>query len=343
MAEAVAGESIEVFSSSDLIAARNAARALAAAIGFDETAREEVALAVSELASNLVKHARGGQLTLTPLAQGGRAGIQIETVDSGGGIADVDQALADGFSMAGSLGYGLGTVNRLMDELNITSHQGPGSGTRIVGRRWLREQTGSPTPCPLAFGVATRPHPHMAENGDAFVIKRWGEHALVGVIDGLGHGQFARRAAETARQYVESHYDQPMEVIFRGVERACRATRGVVMALTRFDWGRARLLFASVGNVEARAWGNSEPMNFILRRGIIGSNAPLPVVTEHRWDSRGVMVLHSDGVKTHWRWENFPDLATASATVVAQQLLRALAKDDDDATVVVVKQGDHPR
>lgn len=343
MAEAVTRESIEVFGSSDVLAARNVARTLAAAIGFDETAREEVALAVSELASNLLKHAGGGQLTLTPLAQGGRAGIQIETVDSGGGIADVDQALADGFSTAGSLGYGLGTVNRLMDELDITSYQGPGSGTGIVCRRWLREQPGSATACPLAFGAATRPHPHMAENGDAFVIKQWAESALVGVVDGLGHGQFACRAAQAARQYVETHYDQPLEVIFRGVERACRATRGVVMALTRFDWGRSRLLFASVGNVEARAWGNSEPMNFIVRRGIIGSNAPLPVVTEYCWDSRGVVVLHSDGVRTHWRWADFPDLATASATVVAQQLLRALAKDDDDATVVVVKQRDHPR
>lgn len=340
MAEAVARESIEVSHSTDLIAARGAARALAAAIGFDETAREEVALAVSELASNLVKHARGGRLTLTPLARDGRGGIQIETVDSGAGIADVHQALADGFSAAGSLGYGLGAVNRLMDELDITSHQGPGTGTRIVCRRWLRERTGSATICPLAFGAATRPHPHMIENGDAFVIKRWGEHALLGVIDGLGHGQFARRAAETARQYVESHYDQPMEGIFRGVERACRATRGVVMALARFNWGRARLVFASVGNVEARAWGNSEPMNFILRRGIIGANAPLPVVTEHPWDPRYVLVLHSDGLRTRWRWEDFPHLAVASATVAAQQLLRSLAKDDDDATVVVVKGRD---
>ena len=109
--------------------------------------------------------------------------------------ADVDQALADGFSTAGSLGYGLGTVNRLMDELDITSYQGPGSGTGIVCRRWLREQPGSATACPLAFGAATRPHPHMAENGDAFVIKQWAESALVGVVDGLGHGQFACRAA----------------------------------------------------------------------------------------------------------------------------------------------------
>jgi anti-sigma regulatory factor (Ser/Thr protein kinase)/serine/threonine protein phosphatase PrpC len=316
---------------------------MAAAIGLDETAREEVAIAASELAANLVKHAGGGSLTLMPLVQRGRAGIQIESVDSGGGIADVSQAMVDGFSTAGSLGYGLGTVNRLMDELEVTSHQGSAGGTRIVCRRWFREHALSARPCPLSFGAATRPRPHMTENGDAFVLKRWGESGLVAVIDGLGHGQFARRAAQVARQYVEAHYDQPLEAIFRGVERACRATRGVVMALARFDWGRPLLTFASLGNVEVRVFDNSNPMNFILRRGIIGANAPLPVVTEHPWDPRSVLVLHSDGVRAHWRWEDFPDLAAASATVAALHLLRALAKDDDDATVVVVKgQDDSP-
>ncbi len=56
----------------------------------------------------------------------------------------------------------------------------------------------------------------------------------------------------TARQYVESHYDLPLPAIFRGVGRACRATRGVVMALARFDWDQGRLSFASVGNIEVR-------------------------------------------------------------------------------------------
>ena len=109
------------------------------------------------------------------------------------------------------------------------------------------------------------------------------------------------------------------------------------MALARLDWARERLTFASVGNVEYRVFGWCQPVNFIVRRGVIGLNAPDPVVTEHRWEPRHVMVMHSDGLATHWRWEDFPHLQEASATVAAQQLLRRLARDDDDATVVVVK------
>jgi serine/threonine protein phosphatase PrpC len=247
----------------------------------------------------------------------------------------VERAIADDFSTSGSLGCGLGAVNRLMDEFDVTSW--PGAGTSIVCKRWLRPDVPPALACPLVFGVATRPCRLMPVNGDAFVIKQWAESALVGVIDGLGHGQFAYRAAQAARHYVERHYDQPLAEIFRGVARTCRASRGVVMGLARFDWGRSTLTFASVGNVEARVFGSPEPMNFVFPRGILGLNARSPVVTQHRWALSNVMVLYSDGLITHWRWTDFPHFAEASASVAAQELLRAFARQADDATVVVVK------
>jgi anti-sigma regulatory factor (Ser/Thr protein kinase) len=331
---------IGVIHGSDVNEARQRAQAMALAIGFDETTSAEVALAVSELGTNLLRHTKGGTLALTPLVDGRRVGMQVIAQDCGPGIADVEQALRDGFSTAGGLGYGLGTVNRLMDELDIVSELGTSGGTRIACRRWLRTHVRRAMPGPLGFGAASRAHPRMTENGDAFVIKCWDDSALVAVIDGLGHGPFARRAAQTARQYVERHVDQPLDVIFRGVGRACRATRGVVMALARFDWGGTRLTFASIGNIEARVFGSVEPINFALRRGIVGVNAPNPVVTLHRWQPNQVLVLHSDGLTTHWRWEDFRDLRSVSASVMARRLLQALAKDDDDATVLVVKGRD---
>jgi anti-sigma regulatory factor (Ser/Thr protein kinase)/serine/threonine protein phosphatase PrpC len=330
---------MQVSHASDVAAARQAAAALAASIGFVAKDSDEVTLAVSELATNLVKHAKGGTLTLTSLVEEGRVGLQITSQDSGPGIADVEQALTDGFSTVGSLGYGLGAVNRIMDTLDITSQ--PGQGTRIVCRRWARPAGQRPLPERLDCGAATRAHPLMAVNGDAFVLKEWSEGALVGVIDGLGHGQFAYRASQTARQYVESHFDQPLEAIFRGVERACQATRGVVMALARFDFSPppsvCRLTFASIGNIEAHLFGSSQPVHFLVRRGVLGLRAPTPTLMEYRWEPKSIMILHSDGLTTRWRWEDFRHLAEAPATVIARQLLRALAKDNDDATVVVVK------
>jgi anti-sigma regulatory factor (Ser/Thr protein kinase) len=327
---------IEILHPGDVGAARRAARTLGEGIGFDPVSCEEIALTMTELATNLIKHAQGGKLTLTPLDEGGRIGLAIESLDSGPGIADVEQALTDRFSTVGTRGTGLGAINRLMDELDITSEHG--RGTSIVCRKWVRQQTASIRPCPLAFGVATRPRQSGEDNGDAFVVKLWAESALVGVIDGLGHGQFAHHAAQAARQYVGSHFDLPLDQIFRGVGRACRATRGVVMALARFDWGQGRLAFASVGNIEVRVFPSSATFSFSIRRGVIGLNAPNAVVTEHPWSPDHVLVLHSDGLRTHWNWKDFPGLGDQPAPSLAQEFMRLLAKEEDDATVIVVRK-----
>jgi len=330
-------QSFEVVEGSDAYEATQAAKVMGMALGFDARVTEEVAIAVSELAGNLVKYARRGRLTLAPLHQGTRTGMQIESQDSGPGITDVEQALSDGYSTAGGLGYGLGAVNRLMDELEIKSSAGKGGGTYIVCRRWLAPEPPLVKSCPLDFGAATRPYPGKVVNGDTFVIEHWNESALVAVIDGLGHGQFAYQAALAARQYVETHPDQPLKTIFQGVGRSCHGTQGVVMAIARIDWPLRKLTMANVGNVEARLFGIPRPVNFMIRRGVIGLNAPNPVVTEHLWDAPYTLVLHSDGLKSHWRWEDFAHLQEVPASVIAQRLLQEQARDDDDATVVVVK------
>lgn len=330
-------QSFEVTQASDAFEATQAAKVLGRALGFDARTTEEVAIAVSELAGNLVKYARRGRLTLEVLHRDGRTGMQIESQDCGPGIPDVEKAMTDGFSTAGSLGYGLGAVNRLMDEMEIKSGSGMERGTHIVCRRWLAPAPPLVKSCPLDFGVATRPYPGKDVNGDAFVIEHWNGSALVAVIDGLGHGQLAYQAALPARQYVETHLEQPLRATFEGVGRSCRGTQGVVMAIARIDWRLRKLSMANVGNVEARFFGSAQPVNFMIRRGVIGLNAPNPVVTEHRWDSACTLVLHSDGLKSHWRWEDLAPQPGVPASVIAQRLLRRQARDDDDVTVVVVK------
>ena len=309
---------------------------MAADLGFAEQDTEEIVLVAGELATNLVRHAAGGTMVLAPAKENGRSGVQIETVDAGPGIRDVDRALTDGYTTRGSLGYGLGTVNRLMDELDISAGM-EGRGTHLTCRRWVRSQKVSGRGCPLSFGAATRCHPKMNLNGDAFVIKKWGESALVAVIDGLGHGQFAHRAAEKAREYIERHFDLPLADIFRGTGHSCRATRGLVMALARFDWAEARLTYAAIGNIETRVMGPEVSMRFPIRRGIVGLNAPAAPVSEHRWEPDWVMILHSDGLTTKWRWEDLGSAVEKPATAVSQEITRRFATDNDDATVVVVK------
>jgi anti-sigma regulatory factor (Ser/Thr protein kinase)/serine/threonine protein phosphatase PrpC len=311
------------------------ARGYAESLGFSSADCDEIALVVSELGSNLIRHAFGGTIKLGSIEASGQVGIRVESEDSGPGISDVEKALTDGFSTAGSLGTGLGTVNRLMDDLDVYSRSP--SGVHLISQRWVRPQRREARLEDLLFGVATRSCRHLAENGDAFIITQWERCALAGVIDGLGHGPFAQRASQTARRYIEQHFDQPLDSLFRGVQRACRATRGVVMALARFDLARKILTVASVGNVEVRLFGSPEHFSLTVRRGVIGLNAPNPVLLEHPWAPTCVLIIHSDGLRTHWNWNEFPELAQATPDAIAQRLLHVLGKVEDDATILVAK------
>src|SRR2546422_9397917 len=100
---------------------------MSTAIGFDERAVEEITLVVSELATNLVKHAKDGVLRLRRTEEDGRTGIQIDSEDQGPGIVNVEQAIGDDFSTSGSLGCGLGAVNRQIDEFDVPARAGGGN------------------------------------------------------------------------------------------------------------------------------------------------------------------------------------------------------------------------
>jgi len=190
----------------------------------------------------------------------------------------------------------------------------------------------------LDVGGASRAHPHMEVNGDAFLIRKWGEYILVSVIDGLGHGQFAHKTSVSALNYIEKHYDQPLSSLFRGVGRACRSTRGVVMALVRFDWLNKTVSIGSIGNIEIRVFETGDVPKVVTKRGIIGTASVVPLIREHPWDERGIMVIHSDGIQTHWTWDEFSTHYGEPETVLAGIMPSRLSRDTDDATLVVVKK-----
>jgi serine/threonine-protein kinase RsbT len=118
---------------------RREARALATYAGFGRPDAEAILLAVSELATNLMRYAPGGELVVSIVSEANGAGILIQSSDPGPGIVDVELALRDGYSTSGGLGSGLPSVRRLMDDFTIVT--GP-SGTSIETHKWL------PSPSP---------------------------------------------------------------------------------------------------------------------------------------------------------------------------------------------------
>jgi serine/threonine-protein kinase RsbT len=123
-------------SETDIVTARQKGRELAGAIGFRSTEQTLIALAISEIARNVVSYAERGTMTLSCIENGGLRGIQIVADDEGPGIPDIELAMRDGYSTGKSLGVGLPGAKRVMDEFELTSTTG--KGTVVTMRKWLR-------------------------------------------------------------------------------------------------------------------------------------------------------------------------------------------------------------
>ena len=128
---------IRIDKEADIVEVRQRVRELAKEHGFDQFAVAALTTAASELSRNVWVHARQGAARISVLRNGSRTGLQLEFVDHGPGIADLNRALAGGFSTAKSLGLGLSGTKRLVDEFQIDTQ--PGRGTKVLIRKWTRD------------------------------------------------------------------------------------------------------------------------------------------------------------------------------------------------------------
>src|SRR5690349_6962963 len=126
---------ITILADADIVEARMAARALAEYVGFNGAQLVMIATAVSEIARNIIEYAKSGEVVISPIQNGTRRGLEVVARDQGPGIADVSQAMQDGFSTSRGLGLGLPGSRRLMDDFHLESKVG--LGTKVTMRKWL--------------------------------------------------------------------------------------------------------------------------------------------------------------------------------------------------------------
>lgn len=127
-------EVLPVQSSSDVVFARQKVRQCAVELQFSLVDQTKLVTAASELARNALDHGKGGTMTVETLANGSRSGLRMIFEDHGPGIADIEQALKDGFTTGAGMGLGLGGSKRLVNEFSIESQVG--KGTRVTAVRW---------------------------------------------------------------------------------------------------------------------------------------------------------------------------------------------------------------
>ncbi|HTC48289.1 MAG TPA: ATP-binding SpoIIE family protein phosphatase [Candidatus Aquilonibacter sp.] len=325
---------IQVSEASQTGEVRRKAMAFAEALEMDESRRGRVALAATEMATNLVKHAGSGHILVQRLQENGNSGLRIMSVDKGPGIADISRALSDGHSTAGSMGTGLGAVQRLSDSFKIYTN--PGSGTVVSAEFWLRTHTRS-IHGPLQIAVISEPIPGEEECGDGWGVRLTADTTILMVVDGLGHGILAAEAAREAERILAEARKDSLPEILLDTHDALRKTRGAAFALVKIDMEKSLLAFTGVGNISASIVAPGSSRSMASHNGIVGQQMKQSQEFSYPWNKDNVLVMHSDGLATRWDLDRYPGIWNKPPCMIAAILHRDFNRGRDDVTVLVAK------
>lgn len=315
--------------------ARRAAARLAEELNFNDTCSGRLAIVVTELGTNLVRHAQGGRLLMAVQRDGDSAGcVELLSVDNGPGMSDVNGCLRDGYSTGGTPGTGLGAIQRLSDEFSITST--PGRGTIVVARVHA-----PPGHAPARFRASALSLAIKGETvcGDAYALRSTGDQARLLVADGLGHGPGAAEAAQAAVRVFDAAAPEtlPAQVLERA-HGALRITRGAAVAVVHLDAARGTLLFAGAGNIAGRIVSGVQDRSLLSQHGTVGLQIRRLQDVPYDWPEHSLLILHSDGLATRWTLTDTPGLLQCDPLVIAAWLVREHSRGRDDVTVVVIRR-----
>jgi len=321
-------EAFDLEDSADVGAVRRRLATLAAAAGLDEARTGDAALIATELASNVLKHARRGGAVLGVLREHDRRGVEIAVWDRGPGM-NLDACLRDGISTAGTRGAGLGAVARLATRYDAyTPH---GRGSVVVAAVF---PNGPAPPARFAIGAACVPFPGLPVCGDAWAAHVGGERVTLIMCDGLGHGDGAAAAAAAVIAAFGAAPEDPLAAILERADRAARTTRGAAATVARIDLASREVAVAGVGNVAAWVAGDTLEQ-LVIQHGTLGQ--AIPQIREERYPfvPGARLVMCSDGIKSRWSFDDHPGLTACHPTTIATAMWRDLSRGRDDASVVV--------
>jgi hypothetical protein len=188
----------------------------------------------------------------------------------------------------------------------------------------------------LEWSAAERCRTGERTTGDRAAVRITSGRALLAVIDGLGHGPEAERAALAAERVVLAQADRALGPLVRDVHGALRGTRGAAISLALVSGPGRTLTWLGLGNVQGRLLGGrgAGTRSLRLHGGIAGHDLPTmrpETVPVHRGD---VLILATDGVAPGFADGLAP---TGTPAALAARILGAHGTTGDDALVLVAR------
>lgn len=323
---------LAVTEQSQVAQARRSVSVFAGQHGAPEARIGAIAIAVTELATNLLKHGGGGDILAEQFDDADGTGIEVLALDRGPGMADVARCMQDGYSTAGSLGQGLGAVSRQSDHLRIWSR--PGLGTIVAARFVLRPADGGRQ---LQCGAVLARYPGELVCGDAWACAATSSGVTLLLADGSGHGLEAEKAAHLAVSVFQQNSSDSCEELLGRLHRALMPTRGAAVAVARIDAAASVIRYGGVGNISGTLITAGRLSHMVSHNGTAGHVAPRMREFTYPFAGAPLVVLHSDGISSRWDLAGYPGLAAQHPSLIAGVLLRDFRRARDDASVVAAR------
>jgi len=187
----------------------------------------------------------------------------------------------------------------------------------------------------IVVGGASRPYPGETHNGDAWRVDWQANGCRISLIDGLGHGPEAARAAQAALDALEAHPDLAPEASLRACHLALGHTRGAAISVARITADGAHLEFCGVGNAEGVLLHASGREHMITYRGIVGATLPRLRTFTHVLPAGWLLAMFTDGVRSRFQVDGVSTRIDADLTTAAESILATWARPTDDATVLL--------
>jgi anti-sigma regulatory factor (Ser/Thr protein kinase) len=322
-------ECVAITDSTSVGEARRKALLAAQKLGFDESRAGELALLATESSRNVLLHGGGGQLVISAIDDNDHRLARILAMDRGPGILDLAKAMSDGYSTAGTMGGGMGAMQRMTTKLEVFTGK---HGTILLlelGEAAARDQ--------LAIAGLAVPYPGERFCGDAWGFHHTADRMVVLLADGLGHGREASEAAQEAVATFRKRQDLAPGEILGYVHDALKKTRGAVAGIAEIRPAMRELIYAGVGNIAASVVSGGASRSLVSHNGTLGMVTSRIQEFRTAWPADAVLVLHSDGLQSKWDLSSYSGLISRHPAIIGGALLRDFRRQRDDASVVVVK------
>ena len=295
---------------------------------FDRVDTEEMVLGCSEIGHNAVRHGLGGTAEIYELKSG--KVIRVIISDNGPGITNFQLASRQGYStVKTSLGLGLESTQRLVDNFKIRS--AAGEGTRIILEKYRPLSSST-----VDYGLVSIPDHNYNYNGDQYILKEYdGDSILIGVVDGPGQGYDAHSIAQTCKQFVENNYRKPLTELMTALNILMQESNddvGITCSLTRITPREIR--YIGLGDTHAYlSLDDNEMISLNNQEGRVGYvRIVKPAKFDSKFNNNAKVVICTDGIKT------ITDINFGSpAQDLANNLFDQYHRTRGDATLIIAK------